>query len=53
MGHFNIPKQPKLSREEARELVKRSIEDCKKLHKSFRDGSWKPYYEIDIIGGKE
>ena len=52
MKYLNIPKQPKISRGEARRLVKISIAECKKLHKAIKDGSWKPSYEVNIIGGK-
>ncbi|MDA3938118.1 MAG: hypothetical protein PF693_02265 [Spirochaetia bacterium] len=49
MCNIIIPKQPKVTRDEARKLVKESIKEAKKLHNSLRDGSWKASYNVDIV----
>ena len=47
--NIQLPIQKEITREEARIMVKESIEEIKELHKSFRDGTWKPKYNVDII----
>ena len=47
---MKLPKQPKITRKEARELVKKSSDDIKAFHSSIRNGTWKPISNVDIIG---
>ena len=44
-----LPKQPKVTREEARRAVRKSLDETIALHKSFRDGTWKPKKIVDIV----
>ena len=52
MIHFpkGLFDKPKVTREEARKMVRDSLDETIALHKSFRDGTWKPSYNINIVG---
>ncbi len=43
-------KPKKITRDEARKLVRESSDEAIALHKSFRDGTWKPKDIVDIVG---
>lgn len=39
----------KVTREEARKMLRKSLDETIKLHKSFRNGTWKPTYNVNIV----
>jgi hypothetical protein len=44
-----LPSQEKVSRSVARENVKSSIREAKKLNKALRNGTWKSSGNVDIV----
>lgn len=53
MCNVTMPKNPKLSRDDARKIVNKSINEAKKLNKAIRNGSWKDSYSVDIVSSEK
>ena len=43
-------KPKKITRDEARKALRKSLDETIALHKSFRDGTWKPKEIVNIVG---
>ena len=49
MCKIELPKPPKVSKEQALKMVDESITQTKNMHVKLRNGSWKASQNVDIV----
>ena len=52
MCNIVLPVQRKVSRQDAREMLRKSNQETQKLNESLREGTWKPGNKVDIVYSK-